>query len=401
MSLVRVLFISRWFPFPPSNGSKLRVLGLLRGLAQTHEVTLLSFADQTKSEPTAPERLSLCREVKIVPWREFNPSGLKAGLGFLSPTPRSIVDTYSPLMERTIKETLASQRFDVVVASELGSAVYARCFGNVPSVFEEVEVAPLYERYTASQSVSERVRHGLTWAKHRRYLKSLLPAFASCTVVSERERRLLEGIAPGYHSVHVIPNCVDLPSYQGSYGEPAPGSIVFSGSFRYAPNYQAMIWYLEQVHPRVRSACPQAHLAVTGDHAGLPLPTSEGVSLTGFVDDVRPYVARSCVSVVPIREGGGTRLKAIEAMALGTPVVATSKGVEGLEVRDGEHLLIADTPEAFSRAVIRLLGDVDLRRRLASGGRELVRCRYDWAVVIPRFLDLVEVTARPDQRLVP
>ena len=130
-------------------------------------------------------------------------------------------------------------------------------------------------------------------------------------------------------------------------------------------------------------------LFITGNHASKPLPPTRNVTLTGYVDDVRPLVARAWCSVVPLRIGGGTRLKILEAMALGTPVVATSKGAEGLDVRDGEHLLIADEPAAFAEQVVRLLRDADLRAALAANSRRLVAERYDWAIVMPKFLALV------------
>jgi len=131
-------------------------------------------------------------------------------------------------------------------------------------------------------------------------------------------------------------------------------------------------------------------LFITGDHAGKSLPPAGNVTLTGYVDDVRPLVARAWASIVPLRIGGGTRLKILEAMALGTPVVATSKGAEGLEVRHGKHLLIADGPAAFADEVMRLLRDAELRAALAANGRRLVAERYDWATVMPGFLELVE-----------
>jgi glycosyltransferase involved in cell wall biosynthesis len=132
---------------------------------------------------------------------------------------------------------------------------------------------------------------------------------------------------------------------------------------------------------------------ITGDHANLPLPPADRVTLTGFVDDVRPLIAAAGVSVVPLRVGGGTRLKILEAMALRTPVVTTSKGAEGLDVQPGEHLLIADTPEAFAAASLRLLQEPGLRQRLADNAYRLVAEKYDWAVTMPRFLELVERVA--------
>jgi glycosyltransferase involved in cell wall biosynthesis len=154
-----------------------------------------------------------------------------------------------------------------------------------------------------------------------------------------------------------------------------------------------MVWFLREVYPHVQAQVTDVRLSITGDHADRPLPPASNVALTGFVDDVRPLIARSWGSVVPLHTGGGTRLKILEAMALGTPVVATPKGAEGLDVQDGEHILIADTPETFAQQVIHLLKKPELRQQLADNAHQLIREKYDWEVVLPRFLDLIERVA--------
>jgi glycosyltransferase involved in cell wall biosynthesis len=163
------------------------------------------------------------------------------------------------------------------------------------------------------------------------------------------------------------------------------------------PNDDAMVWFLREIFPRVQAKLPALRLTITGDHGNRPLPPSPAgkVTLTGFVDDVRPLIAQSYISLAPIRFGGGTRLKILEAMALRTPVVATSKGAEGLDVEHNEHLLIADTPQAHAEAILRLLQEPGLRQRLADKAYQLIRQKYDWSVVTPRFLELVERVGRP------
>jgi glycosyltransferase involved in cell wall biosynthesis len=158
-----------------------------------------------------------------------------------------------------------------------------------------------------------------------------------------------------------------------------------------------MQYFLAEIYPLIKQQIPDVILTITGSTKGVDLDglrLDESVHLTGYVDDVRQPVARSAVCVVPIQQGGGTRLKILEAMALGTPVVATSKGAEGLDMIDGEHLLIADAPDAFAEAVVNVLRDTELRRRLATHARALVEARYDWGPIGQQFVELVEeVTA--------
>jgi glycosyltransferase involved in cell wall biosynthesis len=200
-------------------------------------------------------------------------------------------------------------------------------------------------------------------------------------------------MVPGYQPIEVIPNCVNLADYRNVCEAPQPETLIFTGSFRYSANHDAMVWFLSEVYPRIRAQIPSVRLSITGDHADLPLPPAGNVVLTGFVDDVRPLIASSWVGLAPIRIGGGTRLKILEAMALRTPVVATSKGAEGLELEDEEHLLIADTPEGFAEAVVRLLRKPRLRKRLVDHGYQAIQEKYDWPAVMPRFLELVEQVA--------
>ena len=387
---MRILFLSRWYPYPPSNGAKLRIYTLLRSLAERHEIGLISF---TEAEEGAPDTAALepyCQDIRTVRRKKFTPSSLSAQLGFLSMTPRSVVDTFSSEMKNCIDQALSAGGYELVIASQFDMAVYAPYFGGLPALFEEAEVGVLYEQPAQARSVWQRLRYSLTWVKHRNYLARLLRYFRACTVVSERERQLLLRAAPHYKAIEVIPNCINLDDYRDVCEAAQPNSLIFSGSFRYFANYDAMQWFLGKVYAKIQSEVPDAHLTITGDHAGLPLPTSENVTLSGFLPDVRSRVASSWTSLAPIRLGGGTRLKILEAMTLGTPVVATSKGAEGLEVEPGEHLLIADTPETFARATVHLLTNPELRQRLAENACHLIQNRYSCSVVMPRFLNLVE-----------
>lgn len=390
---MRILFLSPWYPYPTNNGSKLRIVNLLRGLARQHEVTLLSFADQPQADQNSPELRSLCSEVQVVPWKPFQPRSWRARLGFFSLTPRSVIDTFSLQMKQQIKQALTERSYDLVIASQAGMAGYGSYFGGLAALFEEVELGVPYESFIQSGSAWSKIRSGLTWAKHRRYLANLLQYFGACTVVSDQERQLLSHTIPTYRAVEIIPNCINLADYNDVCQTPQPNHLIFTGSFRYSANHDAMMWFLQEVYPYVQSQVPDVRLTITGDHANLPLPPVSNVTLTGFVEDVQSLVASAWVSLAPLRIGGGTRLKILEAMALHTPVVATSKGAEGLEAQSGQHLLVADTPQAFAEAIIQLLKDPRLRQQLANNAYQLVSERYDWAATMPRFLNLVDRVA--------
>lgn len=392
---MRILFLSTWYPYPANNGSKLRVYNLLRGLAEGHELTLLSFADSSVPAEPPSELRAICRAVHVVRQRPYNPSSGRSLLGLFSSTPRVVVDTFSREMHDRLRFELDRTPYDLVIASQWNTASYLEHIRGIPAIFEEVEVGVLVTKVTNAGSPFERFRHQLTLVKLRSYLRRLLPRFAACTVVSEAEASLLRQMVPTYTTVHVVPNAVDVAEYADIRSVPQPKTLIFAGSLRYFANHDAMDWFLRESYPLIQSRVPDVRLTITGDHADLPLPSSSNLILRGFVDDVRPLIASSWVSLAPIRVGGGTRLKILEAMALRSPVVATSKGAEGLEARNGEHLLIADDPRSYANAVIRLLEEPDLRDQLAGNGFALVKTRYDWNVVLP-ILEAILERARGD-----
>jgi glycosyltransferase involved in cell wall biosynthesis len=297
-------------------------------------------------------------------------------------------------MDTQIRDSIASDNYDLVIASQTMMASYFNCFHGFPAIFEEAEVGIYYQNYVQSILTWHRIRNGLTWMKHRHYLFNLLPHFRKCTVVSKPELDLLTKINRNYQAFEIIPNCIDIDLYTGYTKHIKPHSLIFTGSFRYSVNYDAMVWFINEVYPKIQSVIPNATLSITGDHANLRLPTYKGVTLTGYLDDIRPLIADSFISIVPIRFGGGTRLKILESMALYTPVVTTSKGAEGLDIQNEHNIMIADTPEAFVEAIIRLFNNPEFYKRLTQNAYQLVREKYDCSVVMPYFLDLVEQTVR-------
>jgi sugar transferase (PEP-CTERM/EpsH1 system associated) len=379
---MKILFLSSWFPYPPDNGSRIRIFNLIKQLSKEHDITLLSFS---RNGEVAEERLRVmrqyCSTVQAVPLAPFRPGSFRSILGLFSSRPRSFVDTYSRGMQRLVERAGREGDFTVVIASQMATAPYAVTLKGLPRIVEEVELATLREQYINQSRFGRRLRYGLMWWKTKRFTAHLLRQFDGCTVASQRERSNVLGIAPNCQHVEVVLNGVDLDRYKGHFGAPEPGTLVFPGALTYSANFDAMAFFLHKVFPLVKAHWPKVILRITGKTNGVPvdrLPLDESVILTGYLDDVRPAVAQSWVCVVPLRVGGGTRLKILEAMALGTPVVSTTKGAEGLEITPGEDILIAEEPTAFADAVLRLLDDPTLRAKLAANGQRLVREQYVW-----------------------
>jgi glycosyltransferase involved in cell wall biosynthesis len=389
----RILFLSWWWPYPADNGSKIRIYNLLKHLSRAHQVTLLSFAEEGGATPERLEHLrSFLAHVEAIPKPTYQPTTLKATLGYLSPWPRSLVDVYSPQMAERVT-AIAANGIDAVIASQLQTMRYLELLPNTPAILEEAEVTVFHDAVSGADSVKSRARAQLTLTKLENALRRLLKRGVAFTVVSEAERDYLRRIAPSDARIEVVPNGVDTQTNRPDPSiQPTPYSLIYSGAVTYNANYDAVSYFIRDVLPLVRARAPQTTFTVTGstgkvdvsDLAGLP-----GVTFSGYLPSVAPAVQGSWAMVTPLRVGGGTRLKILEAMALGTPVISTSKGAEGLNARSGTELLIADTPAALADAVCDLFANPEQRAQLAAAGRALVEREYDWGIISSRLAELV------------
>lgn len=382
------MFLSPWYPYPPDNGSKVRIFNLLRELSTHHEITLLSFVDPEDQPGEESPMRTMCERVRVFPRPTRNGAKLMSLGGYVSPTPRHLVTTHSPQMSQAVQTELRRERYDALVASQRRMVPYAAPISGLPKVWEEVETTVLREASLRERSPLRRLRRELTWTKERAHIRRMVRHFDACTVVSQQEEKQLRAIAPQVSRLVVVPNGVDLNHYKPMGVMPQPDTLIFNGSLTFAPNYDAVNYFLREIYPQIALRRPGVRFVITGRTEGLSLSglsMDEGVTLTGHVPDVRPVVAGSWVCVAPLRIGGGTRLKILEAMALATPVVATRKGAEGLRVEHGKDILLAEDAGSFAREVIALLDDAALRHRLAIGGRQTVERVYGWRPIGERL----------------
>lgn len=393
---MRILFLSRWFPNPPDNGARIRIFNLLKQLATKHEIVLVSFTHKMPSPEAIAQLTPFCREVYAIPYQTFQPQRLNSLHALLSPLPRSVVDTYSKEMERKVRLVATQFQPDLVLSSEIDMAPYARLVPNAKRLLEELEITILQEASRRATNSLARLRHSLTWWKHKRYVTNTLQHFDGCTVVSPDESEHVASVIPAKMRIRVIPNGVDLARYQGHFGEIKPNTLIYSGSLTYNANFDAAHYFKQEIMPIVQKQNPDVHLTITGSTQGVNVHEFEhpNITLTGNLPDLRPTLAESCLTVVPLRIGGGTRLKILESLAIGTPVVTTSKGIEGLQITHGEGVFIADTPVKFAEAVQQVLSNPALRKQLSEAGRKAVRM-YDWQYAGASLLQLIDEITQP------
>jgi polysaccharide biosynthesis protein PslH len=306
------------------------------------------------------------------------------------PTPRCLFKWRVPRLRAEVTRALARGEVDVCVADFLTAMPnLPRRTGGVPLILFEHNVEyRIWQRLarTESRAVVRRLLE-IEWRKMGRYEAAACHRASRTVVVSETDRALLGELAPGAR-IEAVPTGVDTTYFAPNGTPEGRFDVVFTGPMDWYPNEDAMVYFMEKILPVVRRELPEARATVVGRNPGDPLrqmAARAGVRVTGTVGDVRPFVERAAVYVVPLRVGGGTRLKIFEALAMGKAVVATSVGVEGLPLVPGRDYILADEPDDFARAVVDLVRDPERRRALGRQGRRLVEERYSWPQIARTF----------------
>jgi len=377
---LRILLISTQFPFPPRSGFTMRVQQLAVQLASRHDVTLLSYVEPGRSDDVARLRESLRVEVVERAWGSVASKRLTQIVTAGSRRPFLCRLLYSRELQTAIDELSAKKRFDVV---QLESSPL--CAFRLPR-----ESRLILDEHNVEYEVFERIheaehspfRRAFNWREYKRFMKfehGCWKEADGCVVTSEREERIVGAVAP-QTPVAVVPNGVDLEFFRPQHRDPDPWTVVFNGVLDYRPNLDAAYHLIDDIWPLVLDQVPDAKLAIVGrgDEGELRRLRRPGIVVTGEVPDVRPHLVEAAVLVVPIRMGGGTRLKVVEGLSLAKAMVSTSLGCEGVNVRDGEQLLVADTPREFAAAIVRLFEDRALGAELGRAGRARMEQEYSW-----------------------
>ena len=408
---MKILALTPQLPYPPMQGTTLRNFYLLRELARRHELSLLTFVQANEVLNADSPLYAFCRAIRTVPAPPRRGLAQRALTSLTSPLPDMALRLPSANFTEALRAWLAEDDFDIIQVEGIEMASYglqARKFYGTRArlVFDDHNAEYVLQR-SAFQADARRPSRWhaalysfVQWQKLARYERDVMRAHDAVAAVSQTDAHALQQIAPGL-TVHVVPNGVDTAEFAprpdrmqdsrdvlptNSQSPNSTTDLVFTGKMDYRPNIDAVFWFAGEILPRVRAQVPAARFAIVGQqpHARLaPLAARDGVLLTGWVPDVKPYIAAAAVYVAPLRMGGGTRLKVLQAMSLAKPIVSTSLGCDGLSIQSGREALLADTPDAFAAAVLRLLHDPALGQQLGAQARALAIARYDWRIIGP------------------
>lgn len=395
---MEILLALRQPLFPPDTGGKVRSFNIFSRLAKRVAIDAVSFADPAADAPGIAEMRRTFRSYTPVPWKEEAKGSLRFYCGVLASQFRSQPYTLAKCNRaayRAAVERLAARKsYDLVLCDFLHTAVPLLSMKARPRVVFEHNVEFLLRKrqWELERNPLRRWILENEWRRVRQFEGRVCRVFDHVICVSPEDRASLRGEF-GLGPISVLPAGVDADYFSPSLCRRVPGKLVFVGSMDWAPNEDGMAWFLREIYPGIRRAVPHASLDIVGRHPSRRLRAIAGAfpgaRVLGAVPDVRPYLSAAEVVVVPLRSGGGTRLKIPEAMAMAKPVVTTSVGAEGLPLRDGSDLCIADGREEFTRSLLALLGDGGLRQFIATAARKAAVERFGWDQVVDRMEDIL------------
>ena len=385
---MRILYLT---PYVPSL-IRVRPYNLIKYLSRLgHLVTVLSLQSTEQEGRDADELRRCCHRVETVKLTRQQ-SLLNCFKALPTMTPLQAAYCHSPAMQSLIRQVLEEEQFDMVHVEHLRGAHFGTAVAGVPKVYDSVDcISLLFEKVLhAAPSLASRLIAWLDLGRTRRYEGRLISQYDKVLVTSLQDKEaLLElgGRSPEQdqeEKITVLPNGVDLEYFAFANGNRVPETLVFSGKMSYHANVAAVSHLAQEVMPLIWARRPGVKLEIVGNNppqAICALAKDDRVRVTGFVPDLRPYLARATVSVSPMLYSVGIQNKVLEAMATGTPVVASRQACSALTVQDGTHLLVADDSATFAERVLRLLDDVALRREIAMNGRNYVEERHDWRTI--------------------
>jgi len=381
---MKVLLLTQVLPYPPDSGPKVKTWNVLKYLAQKHQVTLASFVRGDQSEDVGRLEKLCAGGVLTVPMKRGKVRDAWYMLrSLLTGQPFLMIRDDRVTMRRLVDRLASEQHFDVAHADQLNMAQYA---ARVPGAFRVLDAHNalwvLYRRlWETMKPGPQKWLLGRDWRLLKRYEGRICREFDAVLAVSEEDKAALEEAADRPLDIRVIPIAVDTDEVAVIERTPGP-YILHIGTMYWPPNIDGVWWFLHEVYPLIRQQRPDVIFDIVGSRPPANLQALNengiGVNVTGYVADPTPYLQRAALMVVPLRAGGGMRVKILNALTQGIPIVSTTLGAEGIAVTPGENILVADEPADLAAACLRLLNEPDLGARLARNGRALAEQKYDY-----------------------
>lgn len=388
-----ILFITPYIPYPPSFGGSVRIYNLILQLSRWHRILLLTYDDEG-GLGTVDGLRDLCDQIQTISHSAAHKRLLQFKSLFSARSCQYHLN-YTKTMNSALEAMVRANKVDLIMVefSQLGCIKMPR---DIPVVIDQHNVEhDLIRRMARRSSWSFRKLFNMVEAiKYKREEIKYLQRASLVLATSERDAELMRNLVPS-RRCSVVPNGVNVEFFKNPGISPQPNTLVFVGATHYFPNADGIHFYMREIHPLITRRIPDLKVFIVG---GNPPPAiteyaSEKIQVTGFVEDVRHYIHNAAAFVVPLRMGGGTRFKVVEAMAAGTPVISTSLGSEGIRLTSGKQAMVADTPATFAQAVVEVLTTPGLAANLRTEGYEFVQKYFDWSVIGKQLDEQLEAIA--------
>ncbi len=392
---MKILFLSPTVPYPLTDGGRIRVYNLVKQIAEKNDVSLLAL----ETQPTDVESIEHLQELGINVHLVANTTSLpRVSLSTLL----SAFFQRQPITVARYNVGAYRQKFKELLSTETYDLVHYEMF-HTGQLYTETDLPSVLSLQNVDSAIWERLQDETTnlfykfayWTQKlafQRYERVFSPKFDAVTCTSEIDAAVFQKYCKD-GAVQVVPNGVDVTHFSPDFEVEASAHLIYIGSMDWYPNEDAVAFFAEEVLPLIQKSMSDVRFSIVGGKPSArvqKLAEREGVVVTGRVPEIKPYFAEATVFVVPLRIGSGTRLKILEALAMGKAVVSTTVGAEGLALQDGEDIFIADEPKAFADAVIRLLIDISLRQKIGLRGRVRVEQDYDWRNIAKKLVDVYE-----------
>lgn len=391
---MKILMISPDLNYPPIYGGRIRRYNLLKYLSRDNNITLLSFINSNEDLKNIEGIKKYCKDVETVQIGSYSRKDRWIArlrnhfLGNFFSYPPIVLHFCSREMKRRIKKLLTENDYDLVLIEYWYMGQYADFCKGMSKVLDEVDVEFVrWQQWAKIEEDSAKRQYALSlYRRVKRYETRVLKKFDKILTATLKDQEILKRYNPDL-DIFVLPTCVDVSYFKPSGSDNDSKNLVFVGSMSAIFNADAILYFSKEIFPLILKKIPETHLYVVGLNPSQDIYNlaNRNVTVTGSVEDVRPYVYKSCVFVVPLRFGSGIKGKVLEAMALGRPVITTSIGAQGLSVVSDEHLIIEDDPKEFAVKTIVLLNNKLLRQKLIQNGLKLVNERYTWEKIIPQL----------------
>jgi glycosyltransferase involved in cell wall biosynthesis len=399
---MKILFLSQRFLLPMDAGGKIRTGKILEQLSDMEDITIVSNTESPKDDKYLPEIKKFCSKFIAVPWKETEKYSIsfffRLFLQMFSIYPVSVLNSCSNDLRSAIETELKKEKYDIAICDFILSAPAFENVHGIPLVVfqHNVESVIVKRHMKQSKNFLMKLFWGLQWKKMHAFEAKACRKFDTVIAVSDNDK---DGFEKNYRldNVVTIPTGVDV-----DYFRPFPdisvqkNNVAFCGSMDWLPNEDAMLYFIKEIIPLIKRKNIDISLTIIGKNPSPVLSKTikdfPEVELTGWVDDTRPYLAQSALVIVPLRIGGGTRMKIYEAMAMGKTVVSTSIGAEGLPVKHGENIILADGPGAFAEHIITLLNDESTKEQIGKKARRFVKENFAWNNIADKFRYICEAT---------